>query len=353
VGGTLFGVPFDLARLEVTGSAAPVIEQVGSTSGEGSAQYSVSRDGTLVYASGSGASRELAIVWLDRQGTLSPLWADRQNYRQPNFSPDGKTLAVSVENEDQWDVWLYDIERDVPTRLTFNEADEGAPVWSADSAHVYFNSNREGVMNIFRKSADGSGVAERMTTSDRQQYPYSVSSDGKTLALGQQGPQTNWDVWTLPLDDSAEPEPFLETEHVEVAPMFSPDNRWLAYTSDESGQMEIYIRPRTGRGKWQLSNGGGLWPMWSPDGHQVFYRWGDTVHVVSITVEDNAVRASRAEVLVEAKFASMGPNVPITLAPDGRFVVFQGDEDENPEAHEHVQIIYNWFNELNDTFAPR
>jgi serine/threonine-protein kinase len=240
--GTMFAAPFDLDALEMTGSPAPVLEGV-KAAGSGAAQFDFSETGLVVYLTGS-LRRRYPIVWVDRQGNTTPLWEEEQEYSTPRFSPDGSLLAVDAEGTAGRDVWVYDLNRGVPTRLTFGEGNDDTPVWSPDGEYIFFSSTGSGgVPNLYRKRADGSGEEERLTDSNNIQYPSSISPDGRFLAYHEVNAESDWDLWLLPLEGNQEPELFLRTPFGELEAEFSPNGRWIAYQSAESGTTEIYVRP--------------------------------------------------------------------------------------------------------------
>jgi len=352
---TLFAFPFDLGKLEPTGPAAPVVEGVRAHGDQGGAQYSVSADGKLVYVSGAAPQIGYSMVWVDREGNSTPLWPEPQIYSSPSVSPDGKKIAVEIQSDGNSDVWIYDLERAVPTRLTFDEAEDTDPVWSPDGRQIAFSSSRDGTPNLYRKAADGSGAVERLTESGRIQSPSSWSPDGRLLAYVEQRPKTQADIWLLPLEETGEPQLFLSTPFLEYGAVFSPDGRWLAYGSNESDEWEVYVRPASsGSGKWQISSEGGTWPVWSDDGSELFYRGPNGgIQVVEVDTQNETFRASRPRQLIEGSFYN--PLEIFSLfypARDStRFVMFEGETDSSVVAHEHIQVVLNWFDELERTFA--
>ena len=352
--GTLFAIPFDVENLQATGSAAPVVQDVGSSI-EGGAFYDVSTTGLLAYVSGEGAmGAKLTAVWIDRQGKIEPLISEERDFRDPRFSPDGRFLAVAIDTDGNSDIWVYDLERDVPTRLTFDEADDNSAVWSPDSQFIAFSSDRgQGPPSIYRIPADGSGEPERMADNDRPIFVWSWSPDGTRLGIIQQSPDTIADLAFLSVE-TGEVEPFLATPFVEYGPVFSPDGRYVAYGSNESGEWEVYVRPANGsRGKWQISAGGGASsPIWSADGREIFLALdGSRVQTVSVDTSGGRFQVSRPEDLFSGPFIELtGRYDMYDATPDGqRFVVFQG-EAAAPEGHQHVRLITNWFTELDRTF---
>ncbi len=357
--GTLFAAPFDRDRLETTGPPAPIIEGVvsaggstGEAPGDGAAQFAFSETGTLVYLSGASRGENYKLVWVDGEGAVSTLSEQQAHYTTPRLSPDGRRLAVTLNFGGEADVWVYEIERGAMTRLTFEPGYDGFPVWSPDGERLAFGSSRDGSeANLFWKRADGTGEAERLTESQNTQLLTSWSPDGKVLAFSELDPETSWDIWVLPLDGDREPQLFHRTPFLEAYPEFSPDGRWLAYFSDESGRFEVYVKPFPGPGgKWQISTDGGLYPLWGPDGGELFYRSleGDRMLVVPYTVDGESFRAGRPRELFQGQFASR--RVPdADIAPDGkRFVMLQSEGAAEAEA-EPTKLIFvlNWFEEIN------
>jgi serine/threonine-protein kinase len=270
--GTLFAVPFELEKLEVRGTPSPVLDQV-SYSLYGSAQFAFSRDGTLVYQSaGNGL---VTAQWLDDAGKTQPLLAKPGVYSRPRLSPDGRRLGLEVTEGSGLDVWVDDWQRDTMTRLTFVANGVAMnPVWSPDGRFIVF-SDKEG---MYWTRSDGSGKVQPLTQSKHLQIPSSFTPDGKRLAWYELK-ANGFDLWTVPLESdgaglrAGKPEVFSQTPFDERHPMFSPDGRWIAYTSNESGTYQVYVRafPDKG-GKWQVSNSGGSFPIWSRSGRELFFR---------------------------------------------------------------------------------
>ena len=253
------------------------------------------------------------------------------------------------------DLWIYDIQRGVPTRLTFDEAHDSAPIWSPDGQFLAFLSSRDGTPNIYRTRADGSGTVERLTESAAEQYLDSWSADGRFLSYSQdQGPPTGWDILVMPLEEDREPEVFVSTDALEDDAAFSPNGRWIAYLSDESGSPEVYVRPYPpGPGKWQLSSNGGGQPRWSPDGRELFYRTNTGIMVVAVDTDGDSFTYSRAEQLFEGSFlgglagllGGFGSDYDVT--GDGqRFVMFPDTGQSSQSGSGHVTLVTNWFDEL-------
>ncbi|MGH9651584.1 MAG: hypothetical protein ACRD3I_14095, partial [Terriglobales bacterium] len=256
------------------------------------------------------------------------------------------------------DLWVYEWERDTMTRLTSSPGFNGAPVWTPDGKHIAFASQKHGgARNIYWIRADGAGEAQRLTESKYAQAPRSFSPDGKRLAFAEHSPETGGDVWTLPLEggDSdhpkpGKPEPFLRTPFTEGYPSFSPDGRWLAYASNESGSSQVYVRPFPGSGgKWQVSTGGGTMPVWSRQGRELFYGTEDSrIMVAAYTAQGDAFVPGKPRLWSEKRFTdpSFGPN--FDLAPDGkRFAVLLAPEAAGEQkAPTRLTFILNFFDEI-------
>jgi serine/threonine-protein kinase len=341
--GSLMAVPFDVNRLQVIGSPAPVLEDpVRVWAGEGYAMVSLSSDGLLLYVPGGDVARKLVSV--DRQGMERPLTETSRGYSTPRLSPDGQQLAVTIMDADGYDSWIVELTRGTLTRLTF-EGWNSRPIWSADGERIIFGSNRvENIYNIFWKPADGSGAAEQLTMAAAYHSPTSISSDGKTIVFGQNSSTTGRDIGMVRLEGERQPEMLLQTPFDEHTGMLSPDDRWLAYVSNESGRAEIYVRPFPGPGgRVQISTEGGMQPMWSRDGRELFYRNGNKMMAVAITMEPE-LNPGKPEVLFEGGYQIGGrisSNYDVT--PDGRFVMIRTDEKAAPA---QINVVLNWFEEL-------
>jgi Tol biopolymer transport system component len=347
--GTLYAAPMDLNRLQLTGSATPVVEEGLSSSTWGFAQADFSRSGTLVYVRGKAAEKTLQ--WLDATGQTQPLRATAADYYESvRFSPDGKQLAVGLMEDGNANIWLYEWERDRMIHRTFTAGFDNFPVWSPDGKHIVFGSTRHGgTENLYWMRADGAGETVRLTESKHVQVAGSFSPDGKLLAFNEVDPKTGGDLWTLPLEkvDSdhpkpGKPEPLLVTPFNEWVPMISPDGRWLAYVSNESGHYEVYVRPfpRPG-GKWQISTGGGRGPVWSRKRPELFYQSSEGIMVASYTAN------SAAFVYDKPRLWARKHNLEFfDLASDGkRFAVVETEAPEQ-KGPRQVTVLQNFFDEL-------
>ncbi len=362
--GTLFAEPFDLARLEPTGQPVPVVEGISNFSGSGfggiggeagSAQVAWTEAGTLVYVSGQSAGGEAPIQWMDRAGKVSPLRATPANWGHPSLAPDGRRLAIDINNG-QTDVWVYEWARDTLTRVTFDAAADTTPVWTPDGRRIVFRSNRDKSLSLYWQRADGTGDVQRLTESQNSQYPASWHPSGTFLAFSETRPQTSNDLMILPIDgDEAsgwkpgKPTVFLGTPFIEVEPMFSPDGRWIAYHSNESGRVEMYVRPFPGPGgKWLISTDGGAYPTWSRTRHEIFYASPDNrLMVASYAVEGDSFKADKPRVWSERRFSVRPRLRSFDLHPDGeRFVLAAAPDNESAVKQDKLVFIFNFFDEL-------
>ncbi len=345
-GATLFAMPFDADRIEPTGEPSPVIEGI-RRSGVGEAQFAVADDGSLAYVSGVGAGGGSKLVWVDRQGVELPAAEALWTYLDPRLSPDGQRLAVAILDANGYDTWLLELGRGTLTRLTFGQGLNLRPLWSPDGERVIFASNREDNFHIFSKAANGSGTAEQLTTG-AYRIPTSISSDGKTIVFRQHSDTTGRDIGMVRLEEEREPEMLLETPFDEHTGMLSPDDRWLAYVSNESGREEVYVTafPDPG-GKLQISTGGGAEPMWSRDGGELFYRIVDKMMAVAIATEPQLAPGKPILLFEGPRYRSgLSTGNPATgydVAPDGRFLMVRAEESSGPT---QINVVLNWFGEL-------
>jgi Tol biopolymer transport system component len=282
------------------------------------------------------------LVWVDREGQEKSLTEQPRALIHLRLSPNGKQVAYDLASGGTRDIWIYDIDRGTHTRLTT----EGGiyPVWTPDGIWVaFFNGG-----NIHRKLADGSGETQEILTRENNTRAISWSPDGRILAFEELNPDTGYDIGYITIEGDDASEPFLVTPFDERSPMISPDGRWLAYISDESGQSEIYVQPFPEAGqKWLISTGGGIEPMWSPDGQELFYRTVDQMMAVVIETEPR-FSAGTPRQLYQGRYSlDDGIGHPrYGVSPDGQhFLMGKAAAEEEPG---QIKVVLNWFEELKE-----
>jgi serine/threonine-protein kinase len=357
--GILVAVPFDLTRLKSSGTPMPLGEAV-KTDAEG-AHYSLSSSGSLIYFPDNPRRLENRLVWVDRNGGVEQLPAPPRPYLNPQLSPDGLRVAVQILGA-TLGIWVYDLSRATLTRLTTPDSSSQVSLWAPDGKHIAYRGTRAGFRNVYWIRTDGEGTEERLTSGEYVQTPSSWSFDGKWLAFTEAGtPATGRDIWVLPMDgapnagpEARKPRVFLRTPANEGNGVFSRDGHLLAYESNESGQFEVYVRPFPGPGgKMQISTQGGIEPVWSRNGRELFYRSGDTMMAVEISSRRNSNGAfpsgfsvGSARVLFEGHYQySNWVTSGYDVSPDGqRFLMVQpSGPEQNPK---QIQLVLNWFTEL-------
>jgi eukaryotic-like serine/threonine-protein kinase len=358
--GTLLAVPFDASRLETRGSPVGVLENVmqsinsGNSSLEtGAAQVSVSRAGTLAYAAGGPVpDKPRPVLWLDRTGARSaPLGLPPNPYLAPRTSRDGRTIGLfsqrTLKTEDT-DIWTYSLSGGVATKITPAGSRNSWVAFSADSRRVIFSS-RTPVSNLYWKAVDGSGAIERLTTSEFAQFPGDCTPDGRYLIFVQSEPQTDEDIWLLSLADR-KATPLMRTAAQERWPAISPDGRWLAYGTNETGRQEVYVQPFPGPGpRTKVSPNGGAAPVWAPNGKTLYYveyHDDNTAFAMAVDiVSGTSFSASTPKRLFDV--TNYGGGTPMRgwdVGPDGRFLVV--DNKRPTETTTELQLVLNWFSEL-------
>ena len=344
-GGNLMAVAFDPRELAVMGTATPVVEGVLQALRNGNAQYNLSATGSLVYVPGGVQSTESRLVWVARNGTERPLGAPVHVYVNPRVSPDGRRVAVTVEDqEDQ--IWLYDLSRETLTRFTFEGTLNNPAVWTPDGKRIAFQSQKGGPGNLSWQLADGSGGLERLATSDFTQVPASWSPDGRFLAYFEVSPTTGYDIWVLRVSDR-KAQPFLQTSFNESVPLFSPDGHWIAYISDESGRFEVYVQPYPGPGgKFQISAEGGMEPVWNPNGRELFYRSGEKMMAVDVATQPS-FSAGKPHLLFEGPYLPTRLTFPnYDVSRDGQSFLMLKPVEQSEAAPTQINVVLNWFEEL-------
>ena len=356
VGNSLYAVSFDPDKLEVTGGAVSMIETVFKSPSTNLSHYAISNSGTLIYLPGqsSGSNNERTFMWVDRDGKEELLNTPPNTYRVPKVSPDGREVATAALINDNTDIYIWNIVDETLRRLTFDEADDSAPIWTPDGERIIFWSGRD-EPGIYWKNADGTGEVNLLfALPDLTLFPWSWSGDGNTLAILEYGGGLRYDISTISMEDDPERIPLFHEEYAEAHPRISPDGRYIAYMSLESGEMKIYVRPfpdvESG-GQWLVSTGAGESPLWSPDGSELFYIGDDAIMGVPVDTK-STFRYGKPKMLFRGNFVvGYGDSPPYDIHPDGkRFLMMKRAGVESDESAtgtpRKINIVLNWFEEL-------
>ncbi len=343
---TLMAQSFDVDRLQLQGEAVPIAEQiaVGGSTGR-SAAASVSRTGVLVYQSGA-SNTDSQLTWYDRSGKEVGRIPVQGDLGDLQLSPDASRVALSMLDPvaRTRDLWLVDVKRGTRTRFTFDPGDEMAPLWSPDSSQIIFSARTGGGNVLYRKPLSGLGEPTNLFSSADQPLATSLSPDGSSVLVVQSifGSVTSSDVYQMPLDGDRTPTPLLRTRFNETVPMYSPDGRWVAYQSNESGRAEVYVAPASGSAKWQVSQGGGSFPRWRRDGKELFFiTIGGERKLMAAEVSGSAGGFEVGEVraLFTPAVRISSPRYSYDVAKDGRFLFITGQEGS---ALRPLTLIVNW-----------
>jgi eukaryotic-like serine/threonine-protein kinase len=351
--GTLRAIPFDLTRLETYGTAVPILPRLATTP-TGAGNFAVATDGTLVYldAPGIRAVAGRTLVWVDRTGKEQPVAVPQRAYEFPRLSPDGARVALSIADQEE-DVWIGELGRGTLTRLTLDPARDWFPVWTLDGRRIVFSSTRGGVPNVWWQAADGTGTAERLTTSSNAQFVTGVTPDGSAVVFNEQTPTMGRDLFSLALNGTHQTKALLQTKFDERNGIVSPDGRWLAYESNSSGAFEIYIRPfpNVGGGQWEVSTAGGTQPLWSRSGKELFYFSGDGA-LLRVPVEASGATwhaGAPTKLLDRRSYVNSvaGTGRTYDVSPDGqRFLMIRVPGTDASAAPPAVIVVQHWDEEL-------
>jgi serine/threonine protein kinase len=340
-GGTLRAVAFDAATAELRSKPVEML-------GESAAGFALSSEGTLVYSRG-GEQINRTLVWVDRQGREEPLGTPPRTYIYPRLSPDGARIALDVSDSADRDIWMWNVGRKTLERFTVDPAGNPLMAWSRDGKHLVFGSDRFGPSNLFMQAANGSGVAERLLVSDHIQMPIVVAPDNRLL-FSAELPGQGRNIQALSMDGSRRVESLLDGPANELLADVSPDGRWLAHDSNESGQFEIYVRPypNVDEGRWKVSLQGGRQPLWSRDGTELFYRdFTGAVMATSVTTTPTFTPGAVTQVLAGAGYHGDGPfgsARTYDLSIDGsRFLMIK---NEPQTVRPSLVVVINWHEEL-------
>jgi serine/threonine protein kinase len=352
----LYALRFDSATRRVSGRPVPVLESVGRgvlyPGSMAAAQFDFSREGLLAYLQGAEEPLvERRLLRVDRDGNATPLVEDRRDYWRPRLSPDGQRVAVEVRTDRGVHIWIVDLRTRTARPLTFEGQTNWSAVWSADGESIIFNSDRERFSAFYSQRADGSGGPQLLWRSDRELLPTDASREG-VVAFTQGGQTAERAIWTLrPGErDAAE---FLDTPAMENMPMFSPDGKWLAYVSNESGRPEVYARPypKAPDGPRQVSVGGGTAPVWSgtADRATLYYieEAEGTLMAASIRfVPAFSLDKPQRLFPFRGRFRLSGNTSAYDVSRDGERFIVVSEEDSAPPGPVQVNFILNWFEDV-------
>jgi eukaryotic-like serine/threonine-protein kinase len=344
---SLFAQNFDPSRLTLSGDPFLVAQQV-SQSGLGNPNLgalSTSASGPIVFRSGSSSGQRL-FEWFDRSGKEIRKVGDLDSMYGPSLSPDGRRVAMSRTVNGNTDVWLLEFARGVLTRLTFDSGIDSYPIWSPDGKRIVFQTARNGTADLYQKTFDNAANEEPLLSNPQSKLPYDWSADGRFLIYRNIDAKTGWDLWVLPMAGDRKPFSFVQTNFEERDAQFSPDGKWIAYQSNESGRFEIYMQPFPGGGtKIQISTNGGAQVRWRPDGKELFYiALDDRLMAVPIHINSDG-KAIDAGAPAPLFATHVGGAVQIIyrpqymVSPDGqRFLMSTVSE----EAASPITIMLNW-----------
>jgi Tol biopolymer transport system component len=340
--------PFDAKRLQITGEAFPIAEQIGPQGQTSIAPVSVSQTGILAYASG-GSAPVSQLTWYDRRGTQLGTPSPQSTYRAPALSPDEKRIAVErIDSQTgTGDIWVLDIARGSFSRFTSDPATDMAPIWSPDGSRIVFLSGRDGAGNLYQKPSSGPGKEELLLKTNEMKIPTDWSRDGRFILYESNSPKTKFDIWVLPLAGDRKPIPFLQTEFDERHGQFSPNGKWVAYASNESGIFQIYVQPFPATGvQSMVSIDGGDQPAWRRDGRELFYLGLDRkLMSVEVKTDRPTFEAGVPKPLFESPVPTMSAlrNYYCPSADGQRFLFYAPILQSNVSP---IMVVVNWTAEL-------
>jgi serine/threonine protein kinase len=347
--GTLLAQPFDINKAALSGEPFRLAGDVAYNAATGRGAFEVSSNGILAYRSGGPGGQQRRLVWLDRSGKVAGKTLEFDGLTSFDLSPNGTRVALDRTVQGNRDVWLTDLIRGGDTRFTFNPTTDGYPIWSPDGSQIAFESNRTGKYAIYIKSSSGVGEERLLSDASNDSWPQDFSKDGKYLLYyGSEDYSSNaGDLWALPLTgDDRKPIAIATTPFAEMAGAFSPDGRWIAYQTNESGRFEVVVQPfPTPTSKWQVSTNGGIFPQWRPDGKELYFISPDNkMMVASVSASGSAFSAGIPEALFPVQIGRNGSIKQYAVSRDGRFLINQPGEGLNPAP---ITVVVNWTALLN------
>jgi eukaryotic-like serine/threonine-protein kinase len=342
--GALYAVRFDATRLAVSGRPVKVADTIITHPETGAAQVAISQTGTLVYAAGGSRTAERQLLWVDRSGAPRAASERTASFWRPRISPDGKRVAVTIDAPFS-KLWVLDAERGTFTRASDVPGDQDRATWMPDGSHMTFaaDSTYSGAIRLYSERIGATGGAALLFESARLPAPLSWSPDGRSLLYGEFAAATGEDVWVFSAADRKST-PLLQSPAHEFSARFSPDGRWVAYASDQSGRAEVYVRPFRGAGtRHQVSLDGGIDPVWSADGRELFFTNGNTLYAAPVTLGEEFVSGA-AQRLFSGPYAFGETPMNYDAAPDGQHFVVPRTRTE--PAPRQLELVLNWFEEV-------
>ncbi len=352
--GVLLAVPFDPVRLEITGAAVPVAENILENPRIGAGQYAISNDGSLVYIPGGVTYGEHELVFVDKAGNARSLTATKRPYEDFTISADGRFIAATIEGA-VTDTWVHDIARDTETRFT-SGVENRDPAWTPDGKRIAYGSYKNGKYRVLWKPLDG-GPEETLLASDDPVDAWFFSPDGRALLYAEFSGNANQNVGILPLEDREHPHLLFPPQYNVEWAILSPDGQWIAFNGDETGRPEVYVAPFPSLAPRQrISTEGGMHPLWAPDGRELYYRTtanlqdlehralAQRTRVMAVPIETKPTfKAGQPHLLFEGPYFHSGHDIAVT--PDGRgFVLIR--ESEPQSGPNQLQVVVHWFEEL-------
>jgi serine/threonine-protein kinase len=346
-GSDLYAVPFDLQRLKVTAEPTPILNGIGTTVGgvAGGYQYSVSETGTLVYLTGSRLS-ETQLAWIDRKGNETPI-TEMAAVQYPRVSPDGDRIAFSGVRAGNIDIYVRERSRNSQSQLTFDPARDMAPIWTPNSQRIVYASSRGGAQNLYWQAADGTGTAERLTTSANDQWPYAMTRDGKTLVYIELSAANSYDTYSLSLEGDRTPKGLLTSAFDERRPSLSPDDKFMVYQSNENGAFEIFVRPfpNVESARWPVSTGGGSSPIWGTKG-EIFYRHEQGITRVEVSTSPT-FKAHTPVKLIQTDLQPDAQGMSYDVTAEGNmFIVARPAPGRAGPATIEYRVVFNWLDDV-------
>ena len=345
---TLIAQPFDPDRLELTGEPRPLVDPVAKLHIAAHAVCSVSPAGVLAWQAEAGGGMEQRLVWRDRQGEELGTVGEPAIIRGMSLSPKGDQAVATVidPQSGRRDLWLYEMARGLGSSFTFDAADDNQGHWSPDGQSIVFSSDRDATWGLYRKSFDGSSQEELLYSDEHRKSATGWHPDGQTLAIRQwsegEGP---WDILLLPLSGDRAPHPFVQTPFNENGAVFSPDGRWVADFSNESGEAHVYVQPFPGPGrKWQVSTAPGRWPLWRRDGREIVYQGEEAFMAAPIETRGDTLEVGAEVELFEAQGNLYQGNLygrRFDLSPDGQRLLLL-EPAEGGEIQSPISVLVNW-----------